>query len=113
MRALYDYNAMILQAPRPNYSYIPQGQGGYVHCWKHAFTPDSEHHFSIAPHSNNNGFHITSANRGLRVYYNRTGTKIRKPKRATDVGAISSLHYPIDWNHDAQLMAAYLDTYRL
>ncbi len=116
MRLRYDYDAMILYGPLPDYAYIqPLSPDAYVQCWKHAFTPRSQHHFSIAPDSNNDGFHITSANndpRKKRVYYNRTGRKTRRPKYPAGAGAVSSQQYPNQWNEDARMMASYLEEFR-
>ena len=114
MRAMYDYNRMVLAHPLPNYAHIRQWNlEGYVQRWMHAFTPNNKYHFSVAPHSNENGFHITSANGRQRVYYDRAGRRVTRPQRPEGPGAVSSVQYPkSDWNHDARLMAAFLNSFR-
>ena len=105
---------VILAHPLPNYAHIRQwNPEGYVQRWMHAFTPNNKYHFSVAPHSNENGFHITSANGRQRVYYDRAGRRVTRPKRPEGPGAVSSVQYPkSDWNHDARLMAAFLNSFR-
>lgn len=110
---MYDYDAMILKGPTPNYTHKRQGPDSYVQVWLPPLLErQTRHHFSIAPEYNQNGFHITSANEKTRVYYDRTAKPLRRPKKPQNGVRISSVTRPDGWNTDAALMAAYLDTFR-
>ena len=84
MRQMYDYDAMVLNTPRQNYRHSKQyNPDSYVQVWEHRLAPQGRYHLSVAPHSNQNGFHITSIDGAHRVYFDRHGTKIRRPSHCS------------------------------